>query len=144
MRLIGAAAGVSDNDRSISHTEWMFADRERARIRHEWASFFERFDVLLCPVAVTTAIGHQQTGTLSSRIMRVGGVDVPYFLLGAWASLIGAAYLPSTSTPVGRTAAGLPVGVQVVAPFLRDRTAIAVSGWITELVGGYEVPPMAV
>ena len=38
--------------------------------------------------------------------------------LEAWPALIGSAYLPSTSTPVGRTAAGLPVGVQVVAPYL--------------------------
>ena len=143
MRLIGAAAGVSDDDRSMTHTDWMFADRERARIRQAWASFFEHVDVLLCPVSVTTAIGHLQSGTLSSRVMRVGGAEVPYFLLGAWASLIGSAYLPSTSTPVGRTAAGLPVGVQVVAPYLHDRTAIAVSGWITDLVGGYAVPPIA-
>ena len=56
--------------------------------------------------------------------------------------MIGAAYLPSTSAPVGRTAGGLPVGVQVVSPFLHDYRSIAVAGLITELVGGYAVPPI--
>ena len=74
------------------------------------------------------------------RTVPCGGVDVPYFLIGAWTSLIGAAYLPSTSAPVGRTTAGLPVGVQVVSPYLHDRSSIAIAGWITELVGGYQVP----
>jgi hypothetical protein len=36
----------------------------------------------------------------------------------------------------------LPVGVQVVAPFLRDRDAVRVAGLIAAAVGGgYEVPP---
>lgn len=77
------------------------------------------------------------------RTMSVENQEVPYFLMGAWASLIGAAYLPSTSTPVGFTSAGLPVGIRVVAPFLHDRTTIAVSEWIGELVGGHTVPPLA-
>ena len=51
--------------------------------------------------------------------------------------------LPATVPPVGRTAAGLPVGIQVVAPFLHDRTALAFARRITEVIGGYEVPPLA-
>jgi Asp-tRNA(Asn)/Glu-tRNA(Gln) amidotransferase A subunit family amidase len=41
---------------------------------------------------------------------------------------------------------GLPVGLQVVAPFLHDRRAIAVAGLIAEATadqgGGYRVPPV--
>ena len=56
--LIGAATRVSDGDRSISHTDWLIADRERARRRLRWAEFFESVDVLLCPVTLTPAFPH--------------------------------------------------------------------------------------
>ena len=38
----------------------------------------------------------------------------------AWTGLVGVAYLPSTVVPVGRVG-DLPVGVQVVGPYLEDR-----------------------
>ena len=142
--LIGAAVGVSDaGERSVSHTDWLFADRERARRRLEWARFFEDIDVLLCPITATPAFPHQQEGTWADRDFAVNGATVPYLVLEAWPALIGSAYLPSTSAPVGRTAGGLPVGVQVVSPFLHDYRSIAVAGLITELVDGYAVPPIA-
>ena len=141
--LIGAAIGVSGGDESVSHTDWLFADRARARRRQRWAEFFEGIDVLLCPVTLLPAFAHDQEGTWATRQIDVNGEILPYYALEAWPALIGSAYLPSTSTPVGRTADGLPVGVQVVSPFLHDRRSIAVSGLLGALVGGYTVPPIA-
>ncbi|HEY4609273.1 MAG TPA: amidase family protein [Ilumatobacteraceae bacterium] len=142
--LIGAATRVSDGGRDDPHTDWLFADRERARRRLQWAQFFEKVDVLLCPVTSTPAFPHHQEGTWETREIVINKTAVPYLTLEAWPALIGSVYLPSTSAPVGRTAGGLPVGVQVVSPFLHDYRSIAVAGLITELVGGYTVPPMAV
>jgi amidase len=141
--LIGAACNVSDGERDVSHNEWLFADRERARVRQRWAEFFENVDVLLCPITLTPAFPHQQEGTWQSRQFPVDGVSVPYLSLEAWPALIGSAYLPSTSAPVGHTAAGLPVGVQVVSPYLHDHRSIAMASLITDLVDGYAVPPIA-
>lgn len=141
--LISTATHLSDGNRDVAHTDWLLADRDRARRRQRWAEFFERVDVLLCPVTLMPAFPHQQQGTWATREIVVNGTTLPYYALEAWPALIGSAYLPSTSTPVGRTADGLPVGVQVVSPFLHDRRSIAVSGLITELVGGYTVPPLA-
>ena len=67
----------------------------------------------------------------------------PYLELAAWTGLIGSAYLPVTVPPVGRTESGLPIGVQVVAPYLHDRTALAFARAMAEVVGGYEPPPGA-
>lgn len=141
--LIGAAVEMKDGDRGVGHKDWLLADRERARHRLRWAEFFEGVDVLLCPVTATPAFAHQQDGTWDTRDFVVNGETVPYYSLEAWPAIIGSAYLPSTSTPVGHTAAGLPVGVQVVSPFLHDHRSIAVAGFITDLVGGYAVPPIA-
>jgi amidase len=142
--LIGTATRVSDGGRDDPHTDWLFADRERARRRLAWAQFFEKVDVLLCPVTSTPAFAHDQEGTWATREVSINKAIVPYLTLEAWPALIGSVYLPSTSAPVGRTPGGLPVGVQVVSPYLHDYRSIAVAGMITELVGGYTVPPMAV
>jgi amidase len=141
--IIGAACNISDGERDVSHNAWLLADRERARRRLRWAEFFEGVDVLLCPVTATPAFPHQQEGTWATRDFIVNDETVPYYSLEAWPAIIGSAYLPSTSAPVGHTRGGLPVGVQVVSPFLRDHRSIAVAGFITDLVGGYAVPPIA-
>jgi amidase len=75
--------------------------------------------------------------------VEVNGQERAYLELCAWPGLIGSAYLPSTVPPIGRTADGRPVGIQVVSPYLHDRRSIAVAGWLGELVGGYEPPSIA-
>jgi amidase len=44
--------------------------------------------------------------------------------------------------PIERTDTGLPVGVQVIGPFLEDRTTLAFARLIEREVGGF-VPPSA-
>ncbi|MCP3937719.1 MAG: amidase [Actinomycetia bacterium] len=156
LRLISAATDISStveewdakNDAGValSHREWDLMHRERAHIRSLWAEFFEDFDVLLCPVAPVEPIRHTHSPLGSNFLHSVlsDHGDRPYSDLVGWTTLIGSAYLPVTVPPVGRTTDGLPVGVQVVAPFLHDRTSIAFSRAIAEVVGGYEPPPMAV
>jgi len=144
-RLIGAAVSVSDEvDHTSSHRSWLLAHRRRAVLRAAWAELFEQVDVLLCPVTLVPAFTHLQDGYWADRIIRVNGVDRPYLELEGWPALVGAAYLPSTSTPVGVTDDGLPVGVQVVAPFLHDRRAVEVAGLVAdacrELGGNVRVP----
>jgi amidase len=145
--LIAAATHISDGDRRANHTDWLEVDRERARRRLRWAEFFQSYDVLLCPVTLTPAFPHLQEGTWADREIVVDGQTIPYGTLEAWPALIGSVYLPSTSTPVGRTAAGLPVGVQIVSPYLHDLRSIRAAGLIAELTadigGGYTVPPLA-
>jgi len=143
VRLIGAAVSVSDGvDRGLTHRDWMFLDRARARHRAAWAEFFTAFDVLLCPVTLVPAFEHLQSGYWADRTIMVNGATRKYLELEAWLALIGAAYLPSVSTPVGLTARGLPVGIQVVAPYLHDHTAIRVAGWLGEACGTWQVPPL--
>ncbi len=143
-RLIGVATSVSsdDDDRRVSHRDWLFMHRRRTEVRAAWAAFFERFDVLLCPVTVVPAFAHLQAGDWRERRLTINGRDRSYIELEGWPALVGGAYLPSTSAPIGFTAAGLPVGVQVVAPYLHDRTAITVAGWLADLHGGWVPPPL--
>lgn len=56
----------------------------------------------------------------------------------AFATLTGP---PATTAPVGRTAGGLPVGIQIMGPYLEDSTPIDLAGRLADLVGGLVPPP---
>ena len=128
---------------ATSHRRWLAMDRQRAAIRRSWAAFFEHHDVLVCPVIASPPFGHLQTGTMADRMLDIDGTARRYSELLWWSVLIGMAYLPSTVVPAGRTAEGLPVGVQIVGPYLEDRTTIAVAGAVSDRLGGIVPPPLA-
>jgi amidase len=125
-----------------THRAWLRAEEQRAALRIKWAQWFETYDALLCPVMLTPAIPHAQDGDFMTRTITVNGEQQPYLNLVAWTGLIGITGLPSAVPPLGRTPGGLPVGVQVVTPYLRDREAIRLAGILADLTGGgYDVPP---
>ena len=125
-----------------SHREFDLAREERERQRARWAEFFTRYDALLCPVFPTPAFPHDQSPNIGRRTLSVIGAAQPYLgtLLG-WPALAGLSSLPGTAAPVGFTREGLPAGIQVVGPYLEDRTAIAVAKHVAEVAGGYVRPP---
>lgn len=134
----GAASGLA-----VPHRTWLALDRQRARVRTGWAEFFRHHDVLLCPVIARPPFPHQQEGGFRDRTVDIGGTVRPYADLIWWTLLIGMAYLPATVVPVGRTADGVPIGVQIVGPYLEDRTTLAAARAVVERVGPIVPPPMA-
>lgn len=58
-----------------------------------------------------------------------------------WAGLTLNAYLPATAAPIGVTQSGLPIGVQIVAPFLGDRTSLAVAKILEKQHRSFMPPP---
>jgi len=53
------------------------------------------------------------------------------------ATLTGCA---ATVAPVGRTEAGLPVGIQIIGPFWEDATPIAFADLLAREIGGFVAP----
>jgi amidase len=145
--LVDAAVSVHRPDdqaesSGCSHLAWLRGDERRAHLRRIWQEWFERYDALICPVMATPAFPHNQAGDWTSRTVEINGTTRPYDDLISWTGLIGVLGLPSAVPPVGRTSGGLPVGVQVVSPFLRDREAVQLAGILAEVSGGgYQVPP---
>jgi amidase len=128
---------------SGSHRAWLELDQARAGTREVWAEWFNHFDVLLCPVMPMPAFPHDHHGDLGDRHVTINGRTRNQADTLAWTGLVGVVYLPSTVVPVGRTPAGLPVGVQVVGPYLADRTSLFVASCLAEVAGGYVAPPLA-
>jgi len=131
------------NATALRHRDWLLLVERREEHRRRWAAFFESYDVLLCPVAASAAFPHLHEGGLYTRNIEIDGIERPYADLVAWTSFIGYVHLPSTVVPIGLTPSGLPVGIQVVAPFMEDRTALRFARHLESLLGGYQVPPMA-
>jgi|SoiMethySBSTD1v2_1073268.scaffolds.fasta_scaffold40820_3 amidase len=123
------------------HRDWLVADERRQRHRAAWAALFRDYDVLLCPVTPSTAITHDHEGDVFSRTIQVNGKTRLYADQVAWAGVIGMVFLPATVAPVGRTSAGLPVGVQIVGPYLEDRTPLDFARRLGDVIGGFEPPP---
>jgi amidase len=123
--------------------DWNAARVARAAVRREWARFHERYDALLCPVVPTAALPTEPGVPIGDRTMPIDGEPRPAVNMILWCGLIGLAYLPSTVIPVGATATGLPVGMQVVGPYLEDRTALDVARRGDRVLGAYRVPPLA-
>ncbi len=109
---------------TMGHREWLGWNNKRMKMAQDWAHFFTRFDLLLCPTAATTAFPHMQTGERWERMISVDGRDQPTTTQLFWAGYSNMVYLPSTVAPIGLAADDLPVGVQIVAPAYRDHSAI--------------------
>ena len=141
---VAAAAdksGGAANNAQRHHT-WLARHLRRTEIRTAWAEFFHSYDILLCPVSVTSAFPHQIDGNWRTRKLPVNGEDRPYGDLVSWTAMVGMAYLPVTTPPLGLTASGLPASVQVVAPYCEDRTALHFARLLADTVsGGYRQPP---
>ena len=124
------------------HRAWFKANEERERLRFRWAEFFQDHDVLLCPAASSTAFPHDHAGDRADRKIIVNGREQLSVDQLFWAGLSGVALLPSTVAPAGLgRASGLPVGVQIVGPYLGDRTTIRFARLLAEQIGGFVPPP---
>lgn len=123
-----------------SHRDWTVASERRHRLRAAWARFFEACDVLLCPIAPTPAYPHDQVGDRTDRRITIDGETRHYFEQLFWAGVPNVAYLPSTAVPIGRSSEGLPVGMQIIGPYLGDRTTIAVAAALEDIGCGFSPP----
>ncbi len=71
----------------------------------------------------------------------INGEAHPYLDQLVWAGLSTMPYLPATAAPVGLTGSGLPVGIQIIGPYLEDRTTIDFARRLAGVVGGFVLPP---
>ena len=120
---------------------WLALDNERHGLRRQFATFFQDWDILLCPAAASAACAHDQQGERWQRQIMVDGKPVATTDQLFWAGYSGVVHLPSTVGPAGLTRAGLPVGYQAIAGHGRDKTATAFSRLVEAEIGGFVSPP---
>ena len=126
---------------ALSHRDWVLADGARARLRAQWRELFGTFDAVVCPVMPTPAYPHDHSPEQETRRIDIDGKDYVYPDQLAWPGIATLPGLPATAIPIGLSPDGLPVGVQIVGPWLEDRTPLKLAELIEREFGGFVRPP---
>ncbi len=127
--------------RRLTHLEWLEYKHEQQRLRWAWDDVFADLggvgvDAVLTPVSDSPAPPHDTVRAFDDqRIELSQGGEISILPQWFWAGLANGTYLPATSVPVGRTAAGLPVGLQVLGRFDADPTCLAVARTVEQTSG---------
>jgi amidase len=126
----------------LSHRAWVLGDGARARLRAQWRELFKSFDAVICPVMPTPAYPHDHSPDQEMRRINIDGKDYVYPDQLAWPGIATLPGLPATAIPIGFSPEGLPIGVQIVGPWLEDRTPLRLAELIEREFGGFVPPPM--
>ena len=127
-----ATRGGPNPPPSISAHEWLLLQDRRMRLQQDWRRLFESFDVIIAPVFGTAAFEHLAAPDWEHTMLTIDGEPSLYRDQLAWSGLVTVAGLPSTVMPAGKTARGLPLGLQIVGPMYEDRTPLAVARWLEQ------------
>jgi amidase len=146
-----AAAKLNDADVSLTAERlrgatttfrgWSADNSRRNGVRAAWRAFFREFDALLCPIATVAAFPHDHSPDQEQRRILVNGEPRPYLDGLIWPGVATLPGLPATAIPIGRTDAGLPIGAQIIGPWLEDRTPLELARLIEREFGGFSPPP---
>ena len=116
------------------HRDWLSNNERRLQIRERWAEFFDDVDAVLLPVHQRPAFPHDHSMPQFERTVDIDGVRHTYLDLWKWIAPAGVGMLPATVVPVGTSADGLPIGVQIVGPFLHDRTTLQLARHVSAVM----------
>jgi amidase len=147
---VGAArtADLAGDDRvafalrgnTLSHREWHLLNEARHRYRLKWRDFFRDYHLLLCPSFGTPAPRHMKE-PVAQRMLTINGRSRRLTNQMFWAGFSGLPYLPSSIAPLGLTAEGLPVGVQIIGPQYHDLTCIHFARLLEQHYRAFTPPP---
>ncbi len=100
--------------------------------------FLGGFDAWMLPVAPTVAFPHMRSG----KPIVINGAKVAYTTaVGAYAAPFNLTGSPAVVVPAGKTAEGLPVGVQLVGRRWDDDALLAVADRVSQILGPFQPPP---
>ena len=133
---IMAAAAVAP------HARWLHETRTRLAFRALWQRYFESHDVFLLPTAFTAAFPHDHREPMDNRVVETPEGERSYARdMAFWIAAATLAGLPATVAPAGLTGAGLPAGIQIIAPMWEDGTSIEFAALLSDRLGGFTPPP---
>lgn len=101
---------------------YLQAQKARTLLINDFNKLFESYDILVSPTAPTPAFKLGENTSDPVKMYLADVMTVP-------ASLAG---LPAVSVPAGKSAAGLPIGVQLIGQRRNDGTLLAIAKQIEE------------
>ena len=101
---------------------------ERERRREELLRWMKRTPLVLAPVGAIPAFEH------GAERVKVGGESISVFRAFSYSQTFNVFGLPAVSVPVGHSAEGLPIGVQIVGRPFEDEKVLAAAAIIEQSV----------
>jgi aspartyl-tRNA(Asn)/glutamyl-tRNA(Gln) amidotransferase subunit A len=89
--------------------------QRRAALQRRFARVFEEIDVLCTPATACLAFPAED-----ADVLEIAGGDATRFGSEPFSRFANACWLPAISVPAGLSAAGLPIGLQLIAPYGRE------------------------
>ena len=120
--------------------EWQQQNLKRLAFRARWQRFFESVDVFLLPTTFTTATTHDRTPPARRQLTVPEGDIYPFWNLLTYITPATLTGCPATTAPAGLSQSGLPVGLQIVGPYLEDATPIGFARLLAQEMGGFQAP----
>jgi len=122
------------------HKHFQAASRARLEARAKWQKFFCTFDAFLLPTAFIAAFPHDHSEPQVERRLFTSDGQRSYYDLFFWIVFATLTGLPATTAPIGLTRESLPVGIQIIGPYLEDATPIDIAGKLADVIGGFKPP----
>jgi len=119
--------GSRDAGPPLDAHAWLDLLDRRQQARAAWRRLFGEIDIVVAPVFGTAAFPHVTESDWMKRTLTIDGQSTPYHRQLAWPAVATYPGLPATAVPAGRTAQGMPTGVQLIGPYLEDRTPLALA-----------------
>ena len=107
---------------------------ERERLRERLLQWMRTTGLILAPVGATAAFEH------GAERVEVGGKSLSVFRAFSYSQTFNVLGLPSVAVPAGRTANGLPIGVQVVGRPFEERNVLSAAAIVEAALGGWQKP----
>jgi amidase len=107
---------------------------ERDRLRATLVNWMADTPLILAPVGATPAYDH---GTLK---VTVGERTLSTFRAFSYCQTFNVFDLPVVVVPAGRSAEGLPIGVQIIGRPFAEETVLAAAAIVEEALGGWQRP----
>ncbi len=111
---------------------WFARDVLRTKV----ASQMSKFPILLCPPAAVPAFRHGE------RSWMVEGKTVNYLDAWSYAEWFNVLGTPAAVIPVGHSAEGLPIGVQIVGRPWQEEQVLSVAAAIERECNAWRLPPV--
>ncbi|MCE7993689.1 MAG: amidase [Roseivirga sp.] len=127
---LGAGSNAHDYAKSLD---------EKDRLADQFNAFFEEYDIWITPVAMSEAFKHHKTGkplTIDGKKVSYADCFIPYNFP---TTVPGH---PIVVIPIGRTEAGIPVGVQVHGKRWQDFRLLQIAERLEPFTEGFQIPPL--
>jgi len=108
--------------------------KERDNLHQELLEWLEAVPLIVAPVGATPAFEH------GAQRLELSGESVSVFRAFSYSQTFNLFDLPSVVVRAGRSAGGLPIGIQIVGRPFSEEAILAAAAIVEEALGGWQPP----